>query len=75
MSKRIFVQAAPGRRVLDALGHPVPTGPFPVNQADPWWAAALRAGDVTEATAPEPEQTRQVQTVKPAVTSEQGEKK
>nr|WP_240810618.1 hypothetical protein [Formicincola oecophyllae] len=46
-----LVRPAPGRRVLAPDGSAVPPT-FKVNGADPYWARALRCGDLLEADAP-----------------------
>lgn len=44
----ITVRPAPNRRVVSPCGAAVPTVGFRVDPRDPWWARALRNGDVVE---------------------------
>lgn len=69
MSETVIVRAAADRRVVDPSGHSVPSGPFAVNPADPWWWACLRTGDVVKLTEAEIAQARAEQT--PATVTKQ----
>ncbi|QHI96056.1 hypothetical protein GT348_07235 [Aristophania vespae] len=42
----ILVKVADGRRAVTPRGDDVPAGLFRVNKNDPYWARALRAGDL-----------------------------
>ncbi|MXV35839.1 MULTISPECIES: DUF2635 domain-containing protein [unclassified Saccharibacter] len=50
----VNVRPAAGRRVMSPRGADVPAKGFAINPRDPWWARALRSGDIVPISNSEP---------------------